>query len=128
MKMQNPKILIDCSILTLTLFIAMPMIANAVGSMNFLSVILLIGFPLLCLICGILCGRENGLQLHYPALAAVAGLRPDRLYRGRGRVLYPALQLQPPEKRQAQIIRTTKIPPVREGFFARQNRRSCSLW
>ena len=61
MKMQNPKILIDCSILTLTLFIAMPMIANAVGSMNFLSVILLIGFPLLCLICGILCGRENGL-------------------------------------------------------------------
>lgn len=53
MKMQNPKILIDCSILTLTLFIAMPMIANAVGSMNFLSVILLIGFPLLCLICGI---------------------------------------------------------------------------
>ena len=71
MKMQNPKILIDCSILTLTLFIAMPMIANAVGSMNFLSVILLIGFPLLCLICGILCGRENGLQLHYPALTAV---------------------------------------------------------
>ena len=49
----------------------MPMIANAVGSMNFLSVILLIGFPLLCLICGILCGRENGLQLHYPALTAV---------------------------------------------------------
>ena len=71
MKMQNPKILIDCSILTLTLFIAMPMIANAVGSMNFLSVILLIGFPLLCLICGILCGRENGLHLHYPILVAL---------------------------------------------------------
>ena len=51
MKMQNPKILIDCSILTLTLFIAMPMIANAVGSMNFLSVILLIGFPLIIVGC-----------------------------------------------------------------------------
>ena len=70
-QMQNPKLLVDCSVLTFTLFIGLPMIANAVGSMNFLSAILLVGFPLLCLICGILCGRDNGLQLYYPILTAV---------------------------------------------------------
>ena len=71
MLMKNPKKLVDCSIVTLTAFLGAPILFFGFDSVTLMSLTLFVLFPLVCLICGILCGRENGLQLHYPALTAV---------------------------------------------------------
>lgn len=69
--MKNPKKLVDCSIVTLTAFLGAPILFFGFDSVTLMSLTLFVLFPLVCLICGILCGRENGLHLHYPILVAL---------------------------------------------------------
>lgn len=69
--MKNPKIMIDCALGTLTAFFAFPIIMLAVPSVTFLSLTLLFIFPVLSFICGILCGKENGI----PDLLSAFGRR-----------------------------------------------------
>lgn len=72
--MKNPKTLVDCCIITVTAYLAVPIIGIPFmlsGSFTFTTVSLFAIFPLLCLSCGVVCGRKNGLQLFYPALAGV---------------------------------------------------------
>ena len=71
MLMKNPKKLVDCSIVTLTAFLGAPILFFGFDSVTLMSLTLFVLFPLVCLICGILCGRENGLHLHYPILVAL---------------------------------------------------------
>lgn len=69
--MKNPKTLVDCCIITLTAFLAVPIIGIPFGRdgiLAFTSFSLFIIFPILCLGCGIVCGRKNGLQLYYLSL------------------------------------------------------------
>ena len=52
-------------------FLGAPILFFGFDSVTLMSLTLFVLFPLVCLICGILCGRENGLHLHYPILVAL---------------------------------------------------------
>lgn len=113
--MKNPKKLVDCSIVTLTAFLGAPILFFGFDSVTLMSLTLFVLFPLVCLICGILCGRENGLHLHYPILVALLFLPTIflfydssvwpfwGLYRGCHRLLHPAWEFQYQQQRQTAL-------------------------
>ncbi len=69
--MKDLKVFIDCTILTLTVYLACPILIFGLLSTDIASVSLFLIYPIVCLVCGAFCGGKNGIQLHYPICAAV---------------------------------------------------------
>ncbi|WP_296626734.1 hypothetical protein [uncultured Negativibacillus sp.] len=69
--MKNPKAVIDCCFITLTIYIAIPIIGLLFPNNLYLSTSLLLIFPIACLCCGIYCGLKSGFQLYYSLFAAL---------------------------------------------------------
>lgn len=77
--MKNVKTLIDCCFITLTVYIAIPIIGFLFQNELYLSTSLLLIFPIACLCCGIFCGLRNGFQVYYPVAAAML-LLPSMIF------------------------------------------------
>lgn len=69
--MKDPKALIDASILTMTVFLGVPILVIGLQNVTLMALTLYLIFPALCLSCGVYCGVKNGFQFYYPLLSGV---------------------------------------------------------
>lgn len=78
--MKDPKALIDASILTMTVFLGVPILVLGLQNITLIALTLYLIFPVLCLSCGVYCGVKNGFQLYYPLLSGALFLLSMMLF------------------------------------------------
>lgn len=72
--MKNPKSMADCCIFTFAAFFLVPFLCITLFGVPFVVIAFALVLPVLCFVCGLRCGKQNGFSFHYPLFSGITSL------------------------------------------------------